>query len=76
MIRVVFAMFALDASRVALMVNYVAVVSSAFTILFMFLDHHQSLPKKFIWHKTRLMTHSKAIAFWQRPYRFISVYFP
>lgn len=36
MIGAFFAMFALDLDQVALMVNYVSVVSSAFTILFMF----------------------------------------
>lgn len=61
MIGAFFAMFAFgDVSKVALMVNYVSVVSSAFTILFMFWTI-TNLTKKLL-SEDELITNSKAIA--------------
>tara|TARA_R110002051_G_scaffold159536_3_gene230955 strand:+ start:16581 stop:19955 length:3375 start_codon:yes stop_codon:yes gene_type:complete len=61
MIGAFFAMFAFgDASKVAFMVNYVSVVSSAFTILFMFWTI-TNLAKKLL-AQDELMTNSKTIA--------------
>lgn len=55
-----FSMFALEADQIALMVNYVSGVSSAFTILFMFWTI-TNLTKKII-SKDEVITNSKAIA--------------
>ncbi len=60
MIGAFFAMFALEPSQVALAVNYVSVVSSAFTILFMFWTLTNLLRK--LTGKSEPLTQSKAIA--------------
>ncbi len=59
MIGAFFAMFALKSSQIALMVNYVSGVSSAFTILFMFWTI-TNLTKKMV-IKDEVITNSKAL---------------
>ena len=60
MIGAFFSMFALEPNQIAVMVNYVSGVSSAFTILFMFWTI-TNLTKKLI-AKEEAITNSKAIA--------------
>jgi dolichyl-phosphate-mannose--protein O-mannosyl transferase len=55
MLGAFFAMFALSADKIALMVNYLSVFSSAFTVLFMFWSL-TILLKKLITKKTELST--------------------
>ncbi|MBU2997211.1 DUF2723 domain-containing protein [Cellulophaga baltica] len=59
MIGAFFAMFAFESSQIALMVNYVSGVSSAFTILFMFWTI-TNLTKKMV-AKDEVITNSKAL---------------
>ncbi len=60
MIGAFFAMFAIDKTQVALMVNYVSVVSSAFTILFLFWTI-TNLAQKLI-YKTENLSEAQSIA--------------
>ncbi len=61
MLGAFFAMFAIDQTEIARMVNYVSGVSSAFTILFMFWTI-TNLAQKLVYKKDEVMTNSKAIA--------------
>ncbi|MCV6629815.1 MAG: DUF2723 domain-containing protein [Flavobacteriaceae bacterium] len=60
MIGAFFAMFAMDASQIAFMVNFMSVVSSAFAVLFTFWTITNLSLKLF--HKEETLTNAKAIA--------------